>query len=204
MIETNELEKSAQYWLDAGGQRLTCDAWAVDDEYYYGSKLVYVSVMGAPMELQQATQALRAQTRPAHITSSDPSRWRTPLNTTALFGSQLFRTTLPGTLMHHITLMPDDRRYAQDSLPQTRARIPMYLFPESDEQLPESLGNHLRRLTQLLCPPQWDEALLATCRRLRLIRRLEAHGINAWKLDPDVELIQNDISREVRRGNLRL
>ena len=201
MSESKEFEASAEYWLDAGHQHLICDAWAVDKKKYTGwkePKLVYVSAMGTLSALQQAARDLRTPATKAHLTSSDRSRWHTSLNTFALQQSQLFRTPLPETDLHHMTLLPADQREFRDHL------IPLYFFPETAAELPHSLGNKLRWLTNLLCPPQWDHALLETCQQLKIIQPLEAHGVNAWSLMLQEVPLQEELSRQVKQGSLRL
>ena len=208
MNQPNELDLSAEYWVNAGDHNLLCDSWAVDDDNYEqweGPKLVYISALGPPTSLQQASRTIRIQRSKVHITSSDPARWRTSLDVSALRNSRIFRTPLPESKMHHMTLMPIDNWYAsQSSLEPHKDNLPIYLFPESEQSLPKTLGNIMRQRTSLLCPPQWDEALLQICRRLKVIKALDGHAVSAWRLMPQVDDIQDAIRKAVSQGSLRL
>ena len=208
LIKPNELELSAEYWVNAGDHHLLCDSWAIDDEDYEqweGPKLVYVGALGPPTSLQQTARTIRVQRTKVHITSSDPARWHTSLDVSALRNSRIFRTPLPDVKLHHMTLMPTDDWYAaQNSLAPHKDDLPIYLFPESEELLPKTLGNTMRRLTTLLCPPQWDEPLLQICRRLNVIKVLDGHGVSAWRLMPQVDEVQEAIRKAVNQGSLRL
>ena len=208
MNRPTELDLSAEYWVNAGDHHLVCDAWAVDDDNYdqwQGPKLVYISALGPPSSLQQAARTIRMQRSKVHITSSDPARWRASLDISALHNSQIFRTPLPETSIHHMTLMPIDHWYKSHKyLDHIQEQLPVYLFPENELSLPTTLGNTLRRQTSLLCPPQWDEALLQTCRRLNVIKPLDSHRVSAWRLTLHVDEIQDSISKAVSQGNLRI
>ena len=206
--DAQELDQSAQYWLDIAENHLICDAWAIDNvdlPNWEGQKLVLVSAAGTPFQIQEAARVLRNQRTNAHITSSERARWRSSLDTTPLSQSLMFRTPLPDTGIHHMTLAPSGTWFQKHHhLTLMQEDLPIYLFPKCREELHSSLGNALRRMTELLCPPQWDQALLRICQKMEIIQPLETHGIVAWRLKPDVERIQSNIQRQVSAGHLSL